>query len=112
LPESPTFVGVLDRVYLAVGGAEAEEDPETPRRIVTRVPQVLVEVVVNRPRVVLGLRRLHGHQQLGEESLEDAPEHRARILQAREAGLGQEERDVGRILIDPQAFLVAPVAAD
>src|SRR5262249_16804487 len=108
----PDVVRVLDRVHLAIGGAEAEEDAETAIGIAAGIPQVLVEVVVDRPRVVLGLRGLHRHQELGEEPLEDAPEDRAGIYQERKSGFGERARDVAGVLIELEALLVAPVAAD
>jgi hypothetical protein len=80
---------VLDRVGQAVRDAEPEEGPHPARRISGRAPDVLVEVVVDRPRLALLLQRRHREQELGEEALKDPPEDRSGILQTRKHNISR-----------------------
>src|SRR5262245_21858279 len=67
---------VLDRIRDAVGHAEPEEDADAAARIVAGAPEVLVEVVVDRPGILDTVDGLRGDQQPREEVREDPPEHR------------------------------------
>ena len=74
-------------------------------------PEVLVEVIVDAPRVAHLVERLRRDEQLREEALQEPRQDRARIGQAGKL-LGQERPpDVGGILYERDTLLVAPPAS-
>src|SRR5262245_9067140 len=81
-PADADVVRVLDRSRYAVAGAEAKEEANTVVRAPLGAPEVLIEVVVDRPRVVDSLERLRRHEQLWEEPLHELPDDGAGITQA------------------------------
>ena len=54
---------MLNGVCTPVGGAEVEKHPDVAFRITGRLPEVLIEAVSYRRRVVLAAGGLHGHEQ-------------------------------------------------
>src|SRR5215813_11929064 len=108
----PHVVRVLDRIGIAVRDAEPEEEAHALVRASLGTPQVLIEVVVHGPGAVFLVRRHYGDEKLREEVLEDSPQERSRILQAREPLRHEEACQVGRILVEREALLVAPDEAE
>ena len=96
----------------AVGDAEPEERADAARGFALRAPEELVEVVVDGPCAVHAVGRLDRHEQLRKEPLQDPQEKRAGIAEPGELLRQQRPCQVGRILLQRQALLVAPGEAD
>src|SRR5215470_15918844 len=93
-------VEILDGVGVAIGDAEPEEHAHAPVRVTRGTPEILVEVVVHRPSGAFRPWGLHRDEELGKEFLDEAPQERPGILQARESTGHEQAGDVGRVLID------------
>ena len=105
----PDVVGVFDGVRHAVGGAEAEEHADPPVGRASGL-QVLVEVIVDAPRVTHLVERLGRDEQPREEALQEPRQDRARIGQAGKLLSRELPRQVGGILPSETRSLVAPPA--
>src|SRR5499425_3556637 len=108
----PHVVRVLDWIGVAVGDAEPEEEAHALVRAPLGTPQVLIEVVVHGPGAAYLVRRHHGDEKLREEVLEESPQERSGILEAREPLRQEEACQVGRILVEGEPLLVAPDEAE
>ena len=82
--------GVLDSIRQFVRDAETEEHPHASIRMALRAPEVLIEVVVQRPVPAFGVERLNRDQQFGEEAFQDWLQNRPGVAQARK-GLRSDE---------------------
>src|SRR5262249_15018148 len=91
-------VRVLDGIHLAVGHAEPKEDAQPLIRVAAGIPQVLIEVVVDRPGLVSRLEGLGRYGEIGETQGDDVAQDGAGIGEAREAVLREERRRISRIL--------------
>src|SRR5262249_24366292 len=91
-------VRVLDRVRVAVRGAEREEQSDPARRVAGRLPEILLEIVEDGPRGTILVQGPNGNEQVREEPLENLPEHGVGIAETRELFLKQEAVEVRRIL--------------
>src|SRR5262249_40550286 len=101
-------VVVLDRVRIAIGDAESEEGPDPSRRVALGTPDELVEVVIDVPRVALGVEGRAGRERGGKAAREDRAQKRPGISEPGDL-LGEERvEEVAWILNQRRALLVAP----
>src|SRR3977135_1202799 len=91
--------GILDRVWVSIGGAEPEEDTKPVLRIIAGLPEILVEGVAHRPAALRVVGGLSGNEQVRESRAEDGLQDRPGIGQAWKPGLQQQRCEVRRILI-------------
>ncbi len=76
-------------------------------------PEVLIELVVQRPAPALGVERLNWDQQFGEEAFQNSLQNRPGVAQARKGVRSDEySREIGGILDQRRALLVAPHEGD
>src|SRR5262249_46182532 len=108
----PNVVDPPDRVGDAVGSAETKEQSDAAVGMTFGTLKILIEVVVDRPRVARAVEGHNRNEQLGEKAFDDPPKHRRRVVEPIEFQLQESPRNVGGILLERDAALVAPSEPD